>query len=135
MKGFALPVVLFLMALGGALAAGGAFVARNHAVGQQAIGRSARVDALAEEWIARSIAAWDSSSSGIVGATVALTDIQSGTARVSRWQTRTDTSVYWFVVEVESYDKPLLRRRLGATVLHSGNGLLLPPGWGWVELP
>jgi hypothetical protein len=130
MKGFALPVVVFLIALGGALAGGGAFVARNQATGQRAIGRSAGIDGLAEEWIARSIAEWDSSAAGAVGVSVALPDVPGRAGRLRRWRTRIDSSVYWFVVEVESLDKPLLRRRLGATVIHSGNGLLLAPGWG-----
>jgi hypothetical protein len=134
-KGFALPVVLFLMALGGALAAGGAFVARNQAMGTRAIARSARVDALAEEWAARTIAGWDSSGAAAVGSAASLPDVSMGAIRVSRWLTRTDSFVYWVVVQVDAPDKPLLRRRLGATVIHSGNGLLLAPDWGWVELP
>jgi hypothetical protein len=135
MRGFALPVVLFFMALCGALAVGGAFVARSQAAGHRAISRGARVDGLAEEWAARSIADWDSGAASIVGSTAALPDVAVGGTRVSRWVTRTDSSVYWFVVQVDATDKPLLRRRLGATVIRSGNGLLLAPGWGWIDLP
>lgn len=135
MKGFALPVVLFLIGLGGALGAGGAFIARQQASGQRAVARSARVDGVAEEWAARTIASWDSTKAGIVGMSETLEPLQSPGIVAERWITRTDTSVYWVVVEVLIADKPLQRRRLGASLVRSGNVLLFPPGWGWIDLP
>lgn len=134
MKGFALPVVLFLLGIGGALSAGGSFVARQQANGHRAIARSAAVDGLAEEWAARTIAEWDSTVAGTVGVVQSLAGVRTEVGGVQRWTGRTDSSVYWIVVEVVSTTKPLLRRRLGAIVIRSGNGLLPVPGWGWVEL-
>jgi hypothetical protein len=134
MKGFALPVVLFLLGIGGALSAGGTFVARQVAATHRAIARSATIDGLAEEWAARTIAGWDTSMAVSVGSVAALPDITAGEALVHRWLARPDSSVYWVVVDVSAFSKPLLRRRLGATVLRSGNGLLPVGDWGWVDL-
>jgi hypothetical protein len=134
MKGFALPVVLFLLGIGGALSAGGAFVARQGAATHRAIARSAGVDGLAEEWAARTVAGWDSSTASPVGSVAALPEVTAGEAVVRRWLVRSDSSVYWVVVEVSVFSKPLLRRRLGATVVQAGNGLLPAAGWGWVDL-
>ena len=135
MKGFALPVVLFLIGIGGALSAGGAFVARQYAATHMALARSAVADGLAEEWAARTVAGWDSSVVLPIGTGEALPDVTIERKTVRRWMNRTDSLVYWVVVEVESADKPLLRRRLGATVIRSGNRLLPPSAWGWIELP
>ena len=115
MTGFSLPVVLFVVSLGGALAAGGAFVTRQHAVGSRATARAATVDGTAEEWLVRSVTALEQTQLAIaVGSTVEIGAGVAGDVQVERWMTRADTSVYWIVVEVNTLSKPLLWRRLGA---------------------
>ena len=135
MKGYALPVVLFMIGLGGALAAGGAFVARRQVIDQRTMSGAGSVDGLAEEWAARTIAEWDTSSNVPVGGSVNLSDVVTSAGTVSRWVTRTNSSVYWIVVEVTRASKPFLRRRLGAVTVAGKNGLLLAPGWAWSDLP
>lgn len=115
MKGFSLPVVLFVVSLGGALAAGGAFVTRQHAASSRATSAAAAVEGAAEGSLVWAVTAVDPSRLAIpVGATVDIGAEAAGTVLVGRWITRTDTSVYWFVVEARTTSKPLLWRRLGA---------------------
>jgi len=134
MKGFSLPVVLYLLGLGGALAVSGAFVARQEAAGQRAGARGAGLDGVAEEALGRGMVDWDTTQAIAVGDAAALPVMESPNARIERWITRTDSSVYWITVDVSSTLKPLLRRRLGAPVVRGANGLLPLPGWGRVEL-
>lgn len=135
MKGYSLPVVLFVISLGGALAAGGAFVARQQAVNQRAQSRAAGLEGVAQGWLGRTMTGWDTVAPPAVGTGMALPPLALSDGHVSRWITRTDTSVYWIVVEVTRASKPLLRRRLGAPGIVAGNRLLLVPGWSMSELP
>lgn len=135
MRGYSLPVVLFVISLGGAMAAGGAFVARQQAVNQRAATRSAGLEGMAQEWLGRTLASWDTTGLTPIGTATALPSFELGGTRVNRWVTRTDTSVYWIVVEVSRWSKPLMRRRLGAPAIAVGNRLLLVSGWSFSELP
>lgn len=129
MRGFSLPVVLFVVGLGGALAAGGAFVTRQHAASSRATSAAAALEGTAEDWLVRTVTALDTSSLAIpVGATVDIGTAAAGSVLVGRWMTRTDTSVYWFVVEARTTSKPLLWRRLGAVAQVRDSMLALVPG-------
>ena len=129
MRGFSLPVVLFVVSLGGALAAGGAFVTRQHAASSRATSAAAALEGTAEDWLVRSVTAVDTSILAIpVGATVEIGAESAGGVLVGRWMTRTDTSVYWIVVEVRTASKPLLWRRLGAIAQRRDSVLALVPG-------
>lgn len=129
MRGFSLPVVLFVVSLGGALAAGGAFVTRQHAATSRATSAAAALEGTAEDWLVRSVTAVDPSILAIpVGATVEIGAESAGGVLVGRWMTRADTSVYWIVVEVRTASKPLLWRRLGAIVQRRDSVLALVPG-------
>lgn len=134
MKGFSLPIVLYLLGLGGALAVSGAFVARQEAAGQRAGARGAALDGVAEEALGRAMVEWDSTQSVAIGSVGALGPLVLPNASIERWITRTDSCVYWITVDVVSTFKPLLRRRLGAPVMRGENRLLPLSGWGWVEL-
>ena len=135
MKGFALPVALFMVALGGALAVSGAFVSRRQLADRRAAAGAGTLDGLAEEWAAGTLADWDSTVSPTTGQWTPLSGAHTEAGRIERWIVRTNSSVYWVVVEVTRPYKPLLRRRLGAAAVVQENRLLLAPGWGWSELP
>ena len=129
MRGFSLPVVLFVVSLGGALAAGGAFVTRQLAASSRATSTAAGLDGTAEHWLVRSVTAVEPSSLAIpVGATVEIGAEAAGDIVVGRWMTRTDTSVYWLVVEARTASKPLLWRRLGAVAQVRDSMFALVPG-------
>lgn len=129
MRGFSLPVVLFVVSLGGALAAGGAFVTRQHAASSRATSAAAALEGAAEDWLVRSVTAVEPSSLAIpVGATVEIGAEAAGGIVVGRWMTRTDTSVYWLVVEARTTSKPLLWRRLGAVAQVRDSIFTLVPG-------
>lgn len=135
MRGFSLPVVLFTVSLGGALAVGGAFVTRQLATGARVVSRSAGLDGAAEEGVVGALKELEDRLPVMSqGSSLALTAQFAGDARVERWVTRTDTSVYWLVVEATSSSKPLLRRRLGIVILPGDSGLALPPGRVWSDL-
>lgn len=135
MKGFSLPVVLFTVSLGGALVVGGAFVTRQLAAGSRLVSRSAALDGAAEEGVVGALRELEGGLPDIPeGATLALAAATAGDARIERWVTRTDTSVYWLVVEATLPDKPLLRRRLGAVFVATESGLALAPGRAWSDL-
>ncbi|HET9454055.1 MAG TPA: hypothetical protein VFO66_07220 [Gemmatimonadaceae bacterium] len=135
MKGFSLPVVLFVVSLGGALAAGSAFVTRQHAIGSRTTSAAAAVEGAAEDWLAGSVTAADQASLAIpVGSTVEMGTGSTGGIRASRWMTRVDTSVYWFVVEARTTAKPLLWRRLGVITHVRDSVLGLVPGRAFGDL-
>lgn len=137
MTGFAIPVVLFTISLGGALAVGGAFVTRQMATSARAQTRGIGLDGVAEEWAVRTLAGWDSAATSAlpVGASRVVADGQVPTGWVTVWVTRTASDVYLVVVEVRTNSKPLLRRRLGLIAVGAADGRLRVPPGAWVDLP
>lgn len=135
MKGFSLPVVLFVVSLGGALAAGAAFVTRQHATSSRTTSISAAVEGAAEDWLVRSVTVAGAFDLAIpIGSTVEIEGGLTGGVLVGRWITRSDTSVYWIVVEAKTVHKPLLWRRLGAIAHLRDSTLALVPGRAFSDL-
>lgn len=133
---FSLPVVLFTVSLGGALAVGGAFVSRQLATSAKTLTRAEPLGAAAQEWAIHTLLAWDSAAAGIpLGGTVHRLSTELDAARINVWSTRVDSSVYWIVVEATGKVKPLMRQRLGFIGLDSAGHLALVPTRAWSELP
>lgn len=135
MTGFSLPVVLFVMGLGGALAAGGAFVSRQMSTSSRAVSRSAALDGLAEQGLVSAVASLTPADGAqAIGSTTELAAVPSVDAVTRRWLTRSDTSVYWIVAEVRTMSKPLLWRRLGVVVQRRDSIFALVQGRAWSDL-
>jgi hypothetical protein len=135
--GFSLPVVLFAISLGGALAIGGAYVTRQMASSARTLGRSSELDALAQRGAVEAIAGLDSAA--VAALTVGMPQTvgawQSPRARADGWITQVSPGVVWLVVEATSSGKPLLRRRLGAVLTSRDGQVKLVSARAWSDLP
>ena len=129
----ALPMVLFTLAIAGALTVGGAFVSRQIAVSARVLQRGSRLASVPERLVVQALAGWDSVARHVqpVGSTSAL--VQGGPDRL--WVTRLSTHAYWLVSESRDVGKPNIFRRLGAVVALDSLARPRVPHRGWIELP
>lgn len=136
-RGLALPVVLFSIALGSALAVGGAYVTRQLASTASTANRALRVEALAERMLVEVVWGWDSAAHAgqPVGGVWSVQPISNEAADGAAWITRVGATQYWLVSEASSRSKPLLRRRLGILVRLHGGAPKLISARGWTDLP
>lgn len=136
-KGAALPAVLLAVAMTSALAAGGAYVARQQASYARFASRASLVLPATEEALVTAIAVWDSVARAeqAIGATQAVSVTgQSGIA-TQMWITRIGNDLYWLVAESETALKPALRRRAGLLVRAPAGAPAPVPVRAWTELP
>ena len=137
MKGaFALPVVLFAISIGGALAVGATFVTRQLAAGSRASNRALELEPKASEALITAIMTWDPEvrESQPVG-TVAPYQAQPGASLVNTWITRTTGRHYWIVAEAATVSKPLLYRSLGVLIRVDSGRARLVSKRAWSDLP
>lgn len=135
MRGFALPVVLFSISIGAALAVGGAYVTRQLAATATTVTRSADLQALVEELAARH-SALDSASRALgVGNTSAGGPVSRNGFTGRWWITRLDSTTWWVVAEGYEGVKPLHYNRLGQIVVDSAGSALPVRSRGRAELP
>jgi len=130
--GAALPAVLFVIAMAGALVVGGAFVARS-AVGSVRLRQSAGdADAGAERTLMDLIATWDSTARRAqpLGGTAHLAE--SG---VSVKVTRLGPEIFLCLAEFQTSERPRLTRRLAVLVWADATGAAPLVQRGWNLLP
>ena len=135
MNGFSLPVVMFALSLGSALAVGGAFVTRQMAAGAKILSRSAGVDAAAAEWAARTATGDSHPGERSIGAPAQLATIDLPDATVNRWVVRIDSAAAWVVAEATTKRKPLQRRRLGVLLIRTDTVWFVNATPRFVDLP
>ena len=136
-SGSALPIMLFLLALTGALAISGVFVARQLLASVRASERSAQVEPAAEGALVSAIAQWDTLQRPLqpIGVTEIIGDGAGGGENTSLWVTRLSGRVYWLVAESRSATRPLLRQRIGVLVRVTGAIASPAPTRPWTLLP
>ena len=132
-RAFALPVVLFAISLGGALAVGATFVTRQLAAGSRASNRALELEAKASEALVTAVATWNSDvrQNQPIGTVAAV----SGAGPVSAWITRTTGRHYWIVAEASTVSKPLLYRSLGVLIRVDSGKARLVSKRAWSDLP
>lgn len=135
--GFALPVVLFAISLGSALAVGGVYVTRQLASGAKTANRGLALESGAEKALVLAVADWDSAAraSQIPGSAVHLSTAHAVGVKVDAWVSRTTPMQYWLVAEALNSAKPMLRRRLGVLISVDSGGPRVVSGRAWSDLP
>ena len=128
-------MVLFTLAIAGALTVGGAFVSRQLAVSAHVLQRGSRLASVPERLVVQALAGWDSLArhGQPIGSTSVLVGGEGGQDRL--WVTRLSTHAYWIVSESRDVGKPNIFRRLGAVVALDSIGRPRVPLRGWIELP
>lgn len=138
MRGAALPVVLFALAISTALSVGGLYVTRQLARSAAAVELGREAELAAEGALVSAVSAWDSAA--LTNQPIGATSQRSSTLstpqlHVAVWITRISTPGYWIVAEAKSVSKPLYYKRLGVVVTTRGGRprpILLR---AWAELP
>ena len=132
-RGFALPVVLFAISLGGALAVGATFVTRQLAAGSRASNRALELEARASEALVTAVATWNSEARQ--NQPIGTVEAVPGAGPVNAWITRTSGRHYWIVAEANTGSKPLLSRSLGVLIRVDSGKAQLVSKRAWSDLP
>jgi hypothetical protein len=133
----AIPMVLFALAMGSALAVGGAYVTRQLAAAARAAQRGAQLEPMSERALVEAVVSWDSvtRANQPVGTVASLPASSTDGVRTSAWITRISQSAYWLVAESTADTRPVLRRRIGL-LIRASNGAPAPVSErAWSELP
>ena len=130
--GAALAAVLFVMAMAGAMVAGTAYMARSAAASVRVGQRAGEAEALAEQALMATIAAWDTAARPAqpLGSTAQL-----GEPGVSVRITRVGASLYLGLAEVEHPVPPRLRRGLAVLIRTDSAGASPLTDRSWTLLP
>ena len=133
----ALPMVLMLLGLVGALAVGGAFAARRIVADARRDVRALELRPAVEQAIVQALSSLDSAAlaSHTPGSTIASGELITPKAVTSWWITSLRPNAVWVVVEASTTTNPLLHNRLGVFAQYAAGGL---PAWStltWLELP
>lgn len=133
----ALPMVLMSLGLIGALAVGGAFVARRFVADARNDNRALDLRPAAEQAIVAALAGLDSAAlaSHAPGSTFASGGQVTPKSVTSAWITVLGPTSAWIVAEAKTSTKPLLRRRLGVIWRLAQRGSGEGAGFTWIELP
>ena len=136
-RGAALPMMIFVLAMTGALAVSGAFVSRQLAGNVRAMERGAALEPLAEAALVTAVSAWDSVSRGVqpIGESQLLSATAAGDMRVDLWVTRLSARTFWLVANTRSLTRPPFARRLGVVVEVTNATPTLVSERAWGELP
>jgi len=133
----ALPMVLMLLGLVGALAVGGAFAARRIVADARRDVRALELRPAVEQAIVQALSSLDSAALALhpPGSTIATGELLTPQSVTSWWITVLRPSTVWIVAEASTTAKPVLHNRLGVLARYAAGG---QPAWStftWLELP
>jgi hypothetical protein len=135
--GFALPTVLFVLAMTSALVVAGAFATRQLAATGLTEERSAALETAVEDALSAAVVGWDSvaRSAQLVGTVEHLTANSVVGIQADTWITRIGPQRYWLVAESRTDARPSLRRRIGLILNVSRGVAVASSERAWSELP
>jgi len=133
----ALPMVLMLLGLVGALAVGGAFVVRRFLDDARSDIRALDLRPAAEQAIVAALAGLDSAAvaSRAPGSTFGVAQQITSKAVTSAWITVLGPTSVWVTAEAKTTRKPLFHKRLGLVGRLVGGGSTRWADLIWLELP
>lgn len=136
-RAFALPAVLYAMAMASAIAVGGLYVTRRMHSGERLTERGSRLDAVAERVVVDAVAAWNGSArqAQLVGSESELSSGHDGAVRVSVRALKAGDRVFWLVSDASDELQPQMRRRVGLLVRMVDSVAFPVPHRPWLDIP